>query len=124
MAAETITKDRFLHQLAAERSHLIAAIAGLSEEQMCRPGTMEQQSIKDLLAHITFWDEQAIANLELMLSGRSDEIVRPAGDEGTNAWNDRELQHRRDRTLADVIGELEERRHETRNLVGGNLVCP
>jgi hypothetical protein len=112
MAAEAITKDRFLQHLATERSHLIAAIAGLSEEQICRPGTMERQSIKDLLAHITFWDEVAIANLELMLNGRSDDIVRPAGDEETSAWNDRELQHRRDLSLAEVIGQLESKRQQ------------
>jgi hypothetical protein len=111
MAAERTTKAEFLHQLAAERSHLIAAIAGLSEEEMCRPGTLENQSVKDVLAHITFWDEQAIANLGLMLAGKSDEIVRPADEEETSAWNDRERQRRHDQSLADVIGQLEEKRH-------------
>ncbi len=46
-----------LAHLAAERSHVLAAVEGLSEEDLTRPAAPSGWSIAQLLSHLTYDDE-------------------------------------------------------------------
>ncbi|MCL4853136.1 MAG: maleylpyruvate isomerase N-terminal domain-containing protein, partial [Bryobacteraceae bacterium] len=41
--------------------------AGLSDSQMLEPGVTGGWSVKDILAHVTAWEEEALKNLPLIL---------------------------------------------------------
>ena len=45
------------------------AHAGLSDEDMLRPGVTGLWSVRDLLAHVTWWEEEALKHLPLILRG-------------------------------------------------------
>ena len=64
-------KARILAKVQAERARLDAAMAGLTEEQMLRPGVQDKWSIKDMIAHIAFWDARLAGRLEAVLHAAS-----------------------------------------------------
>jgi hypothetical protein len=43
--------------------------AGLSNEQMLEPAVTGAWSVRDLIAHVTTWDEEALKHLPLVLKG-------------------------------------------------------
>ena len=43
--------------------------AGLSNEQMLEPGVTGAWSVRDIIAHVTTWDEEALKHLPLVLKG-------------------------------------------------------
>jgi hypothetical protein len=49
---------------------LIASYAGLSDSQMDMPGVMGSWSVKDILGHITTWEEEAIKYLPMIQHGK------------------------------------------------------
>lgn len=50
-------RAELLARLDAERGHVLAAVAGLSEEQLTRPAAPSGWSIAQLLQHLTYDDE-------------------------------------------------------------------
>lgn len=42
---------------------LLAAVEGLSGEQMMEPGVIEERSVKDILSHSTTWEADALHHL-------------------------------------------------------------
>lgn len=50
-------RDQLLAHLDAERTHVLAAVAGLSEEHLTRPAAPSGWSIAQMLTHLTYDDE-------------------------------------------------------------------
>jgi hypothetical protein len=48
---------------------LLASYEGLSEPEMSRPGAVGDWSIKDIIAHVTWWEEEALTHLPVILEG-------------------------------------------------------
>ncbi|HJT58178.1 MAG TPA: ClbS/DfsB family four-helix bundle protein [Ktedonobacteraceae bacterium] len=87
---EQQSKAELLAMRRALYTHFDALIAGLSEQQLHMPGVNGDWSVKDHLAHLTFWER---LNLLEMLK---------AIEQGTS-WTDPGL----DRSLADVLSEFQ-----------------
>ncbi len=84
-----------------------AAYAGLSDAQMIEPGVTSNWSVKDSLAHVTIWEEEALKHLPLIVEGRTP----PRYSErygGIDAFNALMIEQRRDLSLAQVLGQLDE----------------
>lgn len=56
-------------QVDADHRELERAISGLSPEALCQPVLGGQWSVKDCLAHITFWEGLLLSRLEPALRG-------------------------------------------------------
>jgi uncharacterized protein (TIGR03083 family) len=99
-----MNKDEFVTTLRSQRERLEAALAGLSEAQITRPGANGQWSVKDLIAHLTYWERGMVDILEQIARGE------PIQDEeGTAAAiNDRIYVRNRERPLADVMADFRE----------------
>jgi hypothetical protein len=63
-------KSQFLEKLDREWQDLKAAYANLSEAALLEPGVTGEWSIKDIIAHVTTWEEQSLTYLPLILTGR------------------------------------------------------
>jgi hypothetical protein len=48
---------------------LLASYEGLTETEMTRPGAIGDWSIKDVIAHVSWWEEEALTHLPLILEG-------------------------------------------------------
>jgi len=102
-----LTREDVRDSLARERGKLLAALDGLSEEEMTRPGVAGQWSVRDVLAHILAWEEEAVTRLGLLAADRPQDFARITNEEELNAWNARAHQRYAGLPLAEVMRRLE-----------------
>jgi uncharacterized protein (TIGR03083 family) len=86
--------------IRAERARLDALLAGIPDEQFVQPGAFGEWTLKDMLAHITFWEQRLIA----YMNGARESLIQPGEDEqaGIDRINAGVLAANRDRPLAEV----------------------
>jgi hypothetical protein len=63
--------DRMLGELEATWADFHTNYAGLDDDQLLIPGVCGPWSVRDLIAHVTWWDTEAIAHLPMVLDGGS-----------------------------------------------------
>jgi hypothetical protein len=81
--------------------------AGLSDSQLTEPGVTGNWSVKDILAHVTTWEEEALKYLPLIVKGgRPPRYSVKYG--GIDAFNAQMMEQKRDLSLADVLEQLDE----------------
>lgn len=86
--------------MRAEHARLEALLANISDEQAVQPAAFGEWSVKDMLAHITFWEQRLIAYIE----GAKESLVQPGEDEqvAIDRINAEVLATNRDRPLTEV----------------------
>lgn len=96
-------KDALLQHYRETRAEMLAAIAGLSDEQMSER-TLDGWSVKDHLAHLAFWDDLRAAEVERISAGHAS-VWRISGaqDEAINAMVH---EARRELSLEQVLWEF------------------
>jgi len=103
-----LTREEVRDGLARERGKLLAALDGLSDEEMSRPGVAGQWSVRDVLAHILAWEEEAVTRLELLAADRPQDFAQVANEEQLNAWNARAHERYAGLKLAEIRRRLED----------------
>jgi hypothetical protein len=63
-------RQRLLKRLDKAWMDFKASYDGLSEEQLMEPGVTGAWSIRDIIAHVTTWEEEALEHLPSILAGR------------------------------------------------------
>ena len=81
--------------------------AGLSDAELETPGVTGQWSVRDLIAHITWWEEEALTHLPRILDGGRPPrySVKYGGIDAFNALKSEEM---RGRSLASVLRKHDE----------------
>jgi len=102
------TKAQAQRQLDEAWRSLGVTLATLREEEILEPGVVGKWSVKDLLGHIAFWDDEVAKNMEFIAAGQVEKILRPGSEEATDQWNEREWRKRREWSLARVRDEWQE----------------
>ena len=79
--------------------------AGLSDAQLMEPGVTGAWSVRDILAHVTTWEEEALEHLPLILKGGTPPrySVRYGG---IDAFNARMTEQKRSLSLPEVRMQL------------------
>jgi hypothetical protein len=101
----TITKDQLLDRIEREHATFAGSFARLNDEQMTQPGVENEWSIKDILAHISFWHQRMSYLIDCALRGERFARLRNEGEDGgaaidrVNAENEAANKHR---PLAEV----------------------
>lgn len=101
----TVDKEDIEHKLDAEWQALHEVVESLSDDELLRPGVVEEWSVKDLLGHMAFWADKAAGDLAKVAAGHPDEIEIPGGETGTNEWNARESKARTLLSLSAIRSE-------------------
>jgi hypothetical protein len=82
-----------------------ASFDGLSEAQLLEPDVTGSWSVKDILAHVSTWEEEAIKYLPSIMHG-----IRPPRYAdlygGIDAFNAKMTEAKRQLTLVDVLRQL------------------
>jgi len=102
-----IERAQLLAHLAAERAGLLEQLIGLDGKALTEWLIFDDWTVKDLLAHVAAWDRWELREMRHMASG---EILDLTEVRDTDAFNARAVAVRRDRTLAEVLAELQEAR--------------
>jgi hypothetical protein len=58
-----------LERLAAAWTDFEESYAGMSDEQLLVPGVQGGWSARDIIAHVTWWEEEALRHLPLVRDG-------------------------------------------------------
>ena len=112
MPRDPRTDDRMaklLRRLEAAWADLEASYTGLSNAQLMQPGVAGDWSVRDILAHVTTWEEEALRYLPWILEGRRP--PRYVTEGGIDAFNERQTLQKRRLSLPEVRRQLDETHH-------------
>ena len=92
-----------VERVEASWAELMAAIEGIADKRMGEPGLAGGWSVKDVLAHIAYWESGAIGDVERALNGEPE-----PSDDGmdVDAVNHRVFLERVDWTVEQTLSEL------------------
>jgi hypothetical protein len=98
------SRERLLLNSREQHAALEAQLAGLSADEMMRPGVTDDWSVKDHLAHLTWWEQRVIRTL----GGAPDPIdAIPGEDKSEDNVNAFVREANRDRPLAEVRADFD-----------------
>jgi hypothetical protein len=105
--AARIRLDRLITKVDAAWEDFHAAYAGLPEDELMIPGVCGDWSIRDLIAHVTWWDAEALKHLPLVLEGGTPPRYSVTYC-GIDAFNAMKTEEKRGLSLDDVRREAAE----------------
>jgi hypothetical protein len=81
--------------------------AGLSDSELVEPGVVGAWSVRDIIAHVTWWEEEALKHLPLILKGgRPPRYSVTYG--GINAFNAQMTEQKRSLSLSEVLRQQDD----------------
>jgi len=100
------SKQRLVHRLDEAWVAFKDSYAGVSDSQLTEAGVTGDWSVRDILAHVTTWEEEALKYLPLILeSGRPPRYVKYGG---IDAFNARMTEEKRGLSLREVLRQLDD----------------
>ncbi|HKV85325.1 MAG TPA: maleylpyruvate isomerase N-terminal domain-containing protein [Ktedonobacterales bacterium] len=98
-------RQQLLKRLETGWTAVKVSYAGLSDSQLTAPGVMGAWSVKDILAHVTTWEEEALKALPIIIrGGKTLRYIQYGGVDGFNA---RMSEQKRSLALSDVLRQLD-----------------
>jgi hypothetical protein len=82
------------------------SFADLTESRLTEPGVTSDWSVKDILAHVTTWEQEALKYLPLIVAG--DHPPRYVRYGGIDAFNAKMTEEKRDLSLREVLRQLDD----------------
>jgi len=102
-----VGRKHLLRRLDAAWEAFNASYAGLSDAEMLKPGVTGDWSVRDILAHVTTWEEEALTHLPLILAGGTPPRYS-ARYGGIDAFNALMTEQKASLSLSAVRRQLEE----------------
>ena len=108
--SEEMDKTQLIAEIQSEREELETTLEAFSQEQMTHPLLEGGWTLKDLLAHITVWEQRMVRWVEITLRDEVPEML-PKGltwsDEDLNKWNQQTYLEMKDKPLGEVLADFE-----------------
>jgi hypothetical protein len=99
--------QQVLKRLDATWKDLGESYAGLSDAQLLVPGVTGKWSVRDIIAHVTWWEEEALKHMPLIREdGRAPRYSVAYG--GIDAFNALMTEKRLHLSLTEVLGQRDE----------------
>jgi len=100
-------RQQLLERLDSAWKDFEESYAGLSESQLMIPRVTGEWSVRDIIAHVTWWEEEALKYLPVIRAGgRSPRYSVTYG--GIDAFNAMMTEQRRGLSLAEVLRQHDE----------------
>jgi hypothetical protein len=97
-----MTTEQVLKRLEAAWKDFEQSYAGLSDSQLLTPDVTGRWSVRDIIAHVTWWEEEALKHLPLIREGgRPPRYSVKYG--GIDAFNALMTEQRKGLSLAEVL---------------------
>ena len=93
-----------------------ASYAGLSDSLLIEPGVTGAWSVRDILAHVTTWEEEALKYLPPILEGGKPPRYSVSYG-GIDAFNARMTEQKSGLSLAEVLAQLDDTHHRLIGLI-------
>ena len=101
-----MNRQQLLGRVEKAWAELKASYVGLADAQMVEPGVVGDWSVKDILAHVTTWDEEALKSLPMILEGRKPPKYSVLYG-GIDAFNAQQSERKHGLPLADILRQSE-----------------
>jgi len=111
-----IHRARLLARLDTAWTAFTDSYAGLPEATLLQPGVAGAWSVRDIIAHVTWWEAEALTHLPQILEGRRPPRYSVTYG-GIDAFNALMTERKRSLTLAAVLREQEETHRRLLDLV-------
>jgi hypothetical protein len=102
----TMNRAQLLSRFDTTWDALQASYAGLADAELVEPGVVEEWSVKDVMAHVTTWEEEALKYLPLIADGGTPPRYATFG--GLDAFNARMSAQKQDLSLAEVRRQMDD----------------
>jgi hypothetical protein len=107
--ADQMTVERVMRLIRETSTRLELLLAQLSVEQMNQPGAVGVWSVKDVLAHIAYWEQFTVGILEAIARGEAPTL---SADDETERRNASVIAQYYQRSLAAVISDWQQARED------------
>jgi hypothetical protein len=104
MSEDQVTK--LLKRLDTAWAAFQESYAGVPDAQLLEPGVMGDWSVRDILAHVTIWEEEALTHLPLIIAGGRPPRYVTYG--GIDAFNAHMIEQTRGLSLSNVRRRLDD----------------
>ena len=101
-----MNRRQLLDRLDTAWQDFTASYAGLSEARLTEPGVTGDWSVKEVIAHVTTWEDEALHYLPVIAAGGT--TPRYAAVGGIDAFNMQTSERKRDLSLAEVLAQQAE----------------
>ena len=109
-------RNQLLERLDGAWRAFRESYAGLSAARLTEPGVVGDWSVREVIAHVTTWEEEALAYLPLILAGgRPPRYVRYGG---IDAFNAQMREAKRALSTAEALRQLEETHRRLTDFLG------
>lgn len=120
MAKKFTTSGDLLTAIREEHERLEAKFAPLTEAEMVFPNTMDDQSVKDILAHLVDWEQRIVDWYQTSKRGEEPEVPGPGRNWGqVSIINQESYELHKHESLPDVLAAFHTSYDQTYNLVAG-----
>ena len=111
-------KSQLLKRLNQSWEDFQASYAGLSHSELLAPGVAGDWSVRDIIAHVTWWEEEALTHLPLILAGgRPPRYSVTYG--GIDSFNAQMTELKRHLSLSEVLRQQEDTHRRLIDFIGG-----
>jgi hypothetical protein len=97
-----VKRAQLLNRIETRWQALLASYEGLPVEELTEPGVTGAWSVKDIIAHVTVWEEEALTHLPVVLAGKRPPRYSVTHG-GINAFNALMTERNRSLPLAEVL---------------------
>jgi hypothetical protein len=101
-----VDKQKLLGRIGQAWDSFQVSYGGLSPAEMQAPDAVGSWSVKDVLAHVTTWEEEALKNLPLILEGKRTARYKDQYG-GIDPFNDLMTERKRSLSPDEVLQQLE-----------------
>jgi hypothetical protein len=106
MSASDDQITRLLRRVEMAWAALKESYAGLPDSRLTEPGVVGDWSVKDILAHVATWEEEALQHLPVIIAGGRPPRYVTFG--GIDAFNAHMAEQKREIALSDIRRRLDE----------------
>lgn len=97
-----MNKDQLLKKLDRAWMDLQDSYAGLSKKDLTRPGVTGNWSVRDIIVHVSWWEEESLKHLPVILQGKRPPRYSVLHG-GIDAFNAKMTETNRKLSLAEVL---------------------
>jgi len=111
-----VNRQQLLKRLDKAWMVFKASYAGLSDVRLMEHGVTGNWSVRDIIAHVTSWDEEALKHLPLILKGGKPPRYSVTYG-GIDAFNAVMTERKKDFSLSEVLTQLDETHSQLIDLI-------
>jgi hypothetical protein len=104
-ASLTMNKLQLLKKIDSAWLQLKESYSGLTESQMTHPGVTGEWSIKDILGHVTTWEEEALKYLPMVMQERRPPRYKDLYG-GMDSFNAMMTEKKRSLSISEILKQM------------------